>query len=198
MIKKTITAAAVTFVALGAVAFAHSGASGIYKERMDAMAAMGKVVKDLSAIMRGEADYDAAKIQEGARLIQSHAGEAMTLQFPEGTTDKPSEARVEIWSDWDTFSELAKQLQINAEGLESFTATSLLMPLANLIGILRSEVGFGRTMRTIKSSTVTNTTAMVPYFKSPSMTSRIVRTVSLSESPNNLQLIQSMIHASML
>jgi len=127
MIKKTITAAAVTFVALGAVAFAHSGASGIYKERMDAMAAMGKVVKDLSAIMRGEADYDAAKIQEGARLIQSHAGEAMTLQFPEGTTDKPSEARVEIWSDWDTFSELAEQLKMNAEGLEKAASNGLAM-----------------------------------------------------------------------
>lgn len=127
MIKKTIAVAAVTFVALGAIAFAHSGATGIYKERMDAMAAMGKVVKELSTIMRGEADYDAAKIQEGARLIQSHAGEAMTAQFPEGTTKKPSEARAQIWSDWDTFSALAEELRINAEGLEKAASNGLAM-----------------------------------------------------------------------
>lgn len=127
MIKRTLAAAAALLLAIGAVAYAHSGATGIYKERMDAMSAMGKVIKDLSAMMRGETDYDPVKVQEGARLIQSHAGEAMTTQFPEGTTEKPSEARAEIWSDWDTFSELAEQLQMNAVGLEKAASNGLAM-----------------------------------------------------------------------
>ncbi len=127
MLKRTIAVTAITLVALGAVAFAHSGATGIYKERMDAMSAMGKVIKDLSAMMRGETDYDPVKVQEGARLIQSHAGEAMTVKFPEGTTEKPSEARAEIWSDWEAFTALAEQLKTNSEGLERAASNGLAM-----------------------------------------------------------------------
>ncbi len=50
-------------------AFAHGGASGIVKERMDAMDEMGDVMKSLTAIMRGEKDYDADAVREGAAVI---------------------------------------------------------------------------------------------------------------------------------
>lgn len=119
--------AATAIVTAGVSAFAHSGATGIYKERMDAMMAMGKVVKSLSAMMRGETAYSAAEVQEGARILKSHAGEAMTSQFPEGTTEAPSEARPEIWSDWETFEALATQLETYATGLEKAADNGLAM-----------------------------------------------------------------------
>ena len=109
---------AATIITGGLAAYAHTGATGVYKERMDAMMAMGKVVKSLSAMMRGETGFDAASVKEGARAIKSHAGEAMTSLFPEGTTEAPSEAREEIWSDWETFAALATQLETYATGLE--------------------------------------------------------------------------------
>ena len=54
--RTRIAAAAAAFIILagGVAAYAHGGATGIYKQRMDAMMDMSKVVKSLSAMMRGE------------------------------------------------------------------------------------------------------------------------------------------------
>lgn len=102
--------------ATGAVA--HGGATGIVKERMDAMGEMGKVMKTLSSMMRGATEYDAAVVRSGARKIRSHAGDTLVKLFPEGSNPAPSEARDAIWSNWDEFNELAGQLAMLAEGLE--------------------------------------------------------------------------------
>lgn len=134
--KKMAAVAATIVVATGTLAFAHTGATGIYKERMDAMMAMGKVIKELSAMMRGESEYDPEVVQEGARVIRSHTGGKMTELFPEGTTEKPSEARAEIWSDWETFSALAKQLAVYAEGLEKAAANGLAMSGGNAASMM--------------------------------------------------------------
>lgn len=108
-------------------ALAHGGATGIVKQRMDAMAAMGKVVKTLSEMMRGDTDYDAEAVRKGAEIVKIHAGQAMTSLFPEGSGGNPSEARTEIWQDWETFDELAKQLGIFAEGLSSAAGNGRMM-----------------------------------------------------------------------
>lgn len=155
--RKIVAVAATALFAAGAVAFAHGGATGIYKERMDAMMAMGKVVEELSRMMRGETSYNSAAVQEGARVIRSHAGEAMTKFFPEGTTDAPSEARPEIWSDWETFAALADQLVVYAEGLEAAAGNGIGMmnsPSTSMMGAAQhgmmgtqsSMMGDGTTM----------------------------------------------------
>lgn len=120
-------AAAILLVSGGVAAFAHSGATGIYKERMDAMMAMGKVVKSLSEMMRGDVAYDASAVKDGAQIIKSHAGQAMAALFPEGTTEPPSEATDRIWSDWETFEALANQLETYAAGLAAAAENGLAM-----------------------------------------------------------------------
>ncbi|MEZ5877565.1 MAG: cytochrome c [Tepidamorphaceae bacterium] len=89
MSKKLSFAAAGLVMAAGATAFAHGGATGIVKERMDAMGDMGDVVKRLSAMMRGETAYDADAVKAGAKTIRSHAGSTMTGLFPEGERASP-------------------------------------------------------------------------------------------------------------
>ena len=117
-IKATIAGAAgVSLIAIAA--FAHGGATGIVKERMDGMSAMAKVMKALAPMMQGTATYDAAAVKDGARQIAAHAGEAMTSKFPEGSDGMPSEAKPEIWQDWESFTGFAQQLEFFAEGLES-------------------------------------------------------------------------------
>jgi cytochrome c556 len=111
-----ITAAIVA--ALSAAAFAHSGATGIVKERMDAMSAMGKAVKTISLMMMGESEYDAEVTRQGANLIKSHSGEAMTRLFPDNSLQSASVAKTEIWSNWQTFSQLADRLAVMADGLD--------------------------------------------------------------------------------
>lgn len=94
------------------VALAHSGATGIVKERMDGMAALQKATRAVTPIMRGQSDYDPAEVEAYAAAVQSHSGEAMTRLFPEGSGGMPSEARDTVWSDWDGFEELAMKLEL--------------------------------------------------------------------------------------
>lgn len=105
-------------VAAAATANAHSGATGIVKERMVAMGDMGKVMKSLAPMMRGEVEYDADKVRDGAEVIQKHAGQdGLVRLFPEGTGDMPSVASPAVWSSPEEFAELAETLAVYAEGL---------------------------------------------------------------------------------
>ncbi|MAS04790.1 MAG: cytochrome C [Ahrensia sp.] len=115
-IQKIIGAGAIGLASIVA-AYAHGGATGIVKERMEAMGTMSDVVKALSAMMRGETAYNADAVRDGAETIRRHAGEALTGLFPEGSGGEPSEAKAEVWSNWDEFSALAAQLETLSEGL---------------------------------------------------------------------------------
>nr|WP_238484442.1 cytochrome c [Oricola indica] len=61
--------------------------------------------------------YNADAVRDGAETIRRHAGEALTGLFPEGSGGEPSEAKAEVWSNWDEFSALAAQLETLSEGL---------------------------------------------------------------------------------
>lgn len=104
-------------IALSATAIAHTGAMGVVKDRMDNMEVLGDAVKALTAMFRGEVDFDEQTVREEAARIAEHAGEAMTALFPEGSIESPSEAKPEIWQDWETFEALAMQLETFGEGL---------------------------------------------------------------------------------
>ncbi|KUJ85176.1 cytochrome C [Ruegeria marisrubri] len=125
MLKLTMGAAVASVIA--AAALAHGGATGIVKERMDGMSAMKDSMKVLTPMMQGKVPYDAATVRREAEKIGRHAGESLTKLFPEGTAGKPSEAKPEIWQDWDTFSDLAEQLHTYAEGLALAADNGLMM-----------------------------------------------------------------------
>ena len=111
-----ITLALVASITAG-VALAHGGATGIVKERMDGMVAMQKAVKAITPIMRGQRTYDAEAVRSFAEAVEMHSGEAMTKLFPEGTGGKPSEAKDEVWSDWEEFEALAMDLEVLGNAL---------------------------------------------------------------------------------
>jgi cytochrome c556 len=115
--KLTKMSLAVVASITAGVALAHSGATGIVKERMDGMAAMQKAVKAVTPIMRGQADYDAEEVRTFAAALEMHSGEAMTKLFPEGSSGMPSVAKDEVWSDWEGFEILAMDLEVLAKAL---------------------------------------------------------------------------------
>ncbi|MFT5744206.1 MAG: cytochrome c556 [Paracoccaceae bacterium] len=115
--NKSVYLAAALVSSFAAGAFAHNGATGIVKERMDAMMAMGNAVKALAPMMRGEIAHDADAVRAAAATFTAHAGESMTALFPEGTGGSPSEAKDAVWEDWDEFASLAEQLAIFSAGL---------------------------------------------------------------------------------
>lgn len=116
-IRKIVLGGAIT-AALAMGAWAHSGATGVVKERMDAMKSMGKAVKAIKPMMTGEAAYDADAVRKAARTIADQAGDDMTALFPEGSDEAPSEVLPTVWSDQERFEDLADALQKAALGLE--------------------------------------------------------------------------------
>jgi cytochrome c556 len=116
MKMKTISLALAAIVG-AAAALAHSGATGVVKERMEAMDAMADAVKRIAPMFQGELSYDADAVRNAAAIMRSHGGRAMTDLFPEGSNGAPSEAKDAIWISWDEFTVLADRLGIYAEGL---------------------------------------------------------------------------------
>ncbi|PHQ99864.1 MAG: cytochrome C [Marinosulfonomonas sp.] len=127
MKPKKILIGAIVVSAIAATAFAHGGATGIVKERMDGMSALGKAIKALAPMMRGEGTYDAEAVRQGAQTIRAHAGASMTKLFPTGSGGMPSEAKETVWQDWQEFSALAEQLHLYSEGLSLAADNGLMM-----------------------------------------------------------------------
>ncbi len=98
---------------------AHVGATGIVKERMDAMSAIGQAMKTIGGDLKSTDRYDLAGIALAAEKIAAHGGQAMTELFPAGSLKAPSEASPAIWTDWTRFSEIASELQASALRLQS-------------------------------------------------------------------------------
>ena len=125
------------FALLGAGAvFAHSGATGIVKERMDAMKAIGKAMKSPGAMAKGEAAFDVPEVQAASRVISGHA-EAFDRLFPDTKASRKShvtEAAPAVWTDKPAFLALAKELAEAADGLETVTARGELGPQMKALG----------------------------------------------------------------
>jgi len=91
--------------------FAHSGATGIVKERMDLMKRYDELVDRLFAIVHGELPYGEKFVAKAAREIKETAGEHLVKLCPEGSTHKPSEAAPAIWRNMDAFVHMSDWLR---------------------------------------------------------------------------------------
>ena len=108
---------AVSLTVSSAVVMAHGGATGIVKERMDAMGDMKDSMKEVSDMFKGKVPYDANKVRTAAEVIKGHSGNALTKLFPEGSLQHPTEAKAVIWKEWNRFTKLANHLETLSEGL---------------------------------------------------------------------------------
>lgn len=142
--------AAIAMTSAGLAALAHSGATGVVKERMDAMDEMGKAMKQLTPMMRGKTEYDPEVVRSAADTMIRHAGSQMTELFPEGSNGHPSEALDAIWENWEEFSALAEALRTRAEGLKLAADNGLAgpsdMPRGRHDGTGHGMMGTGQSM----------------------------------------------------
>lgn len=102
---------------MGTLAVAHQGATGVVKERMDQMGGVAKAMKALGAMFKGEQPYDAEAARALSSTIAASSGSELSVLFPKHSMDPPTEARHEIWTDWDKFSSLADEMQASALAL---------------------------------------------------------------------------------
>jgi cytochrome c556 len=110
----TIRITLVSAVLLGVEgAQAHEGATGVVKDRMDRFKASKESVKQIKKALKTK---DWSAIQKEANDLQQWASE-MSNFFPEGSNGKPSEAKDNIWSDWDGFLLSVESYQEGTEKL---------------------------------------------------------------------------------
>lgn len=100
-------------IALGfaSAATAHENAVGVVKDRMEQMERYEELIERIFAMIHGELTYDAEVVRRAATEIREGAGRHMTELFPSGSNEPPSEARDEIWSDFQTFEHYADMLE---------------------------------------------------------------------------------------
>lgn len=101
---------------LPAAALAHMGATGIVLERMEAMKEIAGGLKAISPMARGDVDFNADEVGAVAAMIERHARNMPAL-FPEGSLQDVSEARPEIWDDWDRFVGYAHDIERAASAM---------------------------------------------------------------------------------
>ena len=109
--KKVVFIISLLFATSTALVFAHGGATGIVKERMDLMVSLKDAMKNLKPLFRGKEEYDVEKVKQNALAIRDAAGNHMTKLFPEGSLKMPSEATPEIWTQWEEFQRIADNLE---------------------------------------------------------------------------------------
>ncbi|ODR98029.1 hypothetical protein AUC68_11020 [Methyloceanibacter methanicus] len=97
---------------------AHEEATGVVKERMDVMDTQKDAMKVLGDMAKGKVPFDAAKAAAAAAEIETTAAKIPEL-FPEGTVGHPSEAKPEIWTQWDKFTGDAEGLETAAAALKT-------------------------------------------------------------------------------
>ena len=121
-LRPWLTVAVLVIVLASGAVYAHRGATGIVKKRMDAMMSLGDSMKALTAMMRGKQPYDVERVRTHATAVARHGGRDLTRLFPEGSLQHPTRAKPAIWADWERFSTLAKEMAVYAGALASTTA----------------------------------------------------------------------------
>lgn len=134
MTRAPITRIAFLCLLLGATAaLAHSGATGVVKQRMDGMKEMSYAAKAIGAVKAGAIPFSFETLNRAGAEVAKH-GVAAKTQFPEGSITGPSEALPAIWSDRETFDRLMQEMIMVAEMLSVSADRDESLALANRIG----------------------------------------------------------------
>lgn len=121
-------------VLVAGVAFAKEGVQDpTVKARMDLMATIGMNTKTLGDMAGGKADFDAAKAA-GAKEAIMAASAGIAGKFEPQATDPVSEAKPEIWANWDEFVKKAAALNAAATALDASTLDSVTTGMGALGG----------------------------------------------------------------
>lgn len=103
---------------------AHNGASGIVKERMNAMETLSDHAKVVGDMLKGKVTFELDAVEAAAAAFVVH-GEQIPTLFPdthESRSSEQSEALPAIWENWEEFTDLSEQFTQNSRMLVSLAA----------------------------------------------------------------------------
>lgn len=118
---------ATTLALLSSNLSAHKGATGIVKQRMDAMSEMGDAMGVMADMVKGKRPLDAEAVQQSTHTLAQHAKQMLDL-FPdthESRNGKGTEALPIIWKDWERFASLTGRLEEEVGSLQAIAANNL-------------------------------------------------------------------------
>ncbi len=124
----TLASTLVTMVAL-----AHSGATGVVKDRMQGMKAMSDATKALGAMKAGAIPFSVETLRLAVDEIARHGVEAKD-QFPEGSLVSPSEALPVIWMEKAAFDKVFDEMIAAADQVKTVENLEAAIPLITRIG----------------------------------------------------------------
>ncbi len=100
---------------------AHSGATGIVKQRMDVMKAIGQAMKLLGTMAKGKTRIDEGKLRKAAKTIAQHSAKIERLfpDTPQSRKGHLTEATPAIWEKNTEFLKIAGEMTSHAEDLST-------------------------------------------------------------------------------
>jgi len=104
------------------VSVAHEGATGVVKERMEAMKEMERRMKTMAEMLKGSQKLEFRHIETSARQIAGHAQKIQRL-FPVGSDKHPSTALPSVWAKNKQFAQSANELTGKAMKLSTKART---------------------------------------------------------------------------
>ena len=113
MNKLTALFSLILIIIPATIVLAHSGATGIVKERMDMFKKNQNNLKAIKSYIRSEEYHSIIKLADEIR----DWAVKMPEYFPEGSDKKPSEASPAIWTDFDGFKNAAMKNETAAKQL---------------------------------------------------------------------------------
>ncbi len=120
MITLSKTALLICCVGITATVFGHSGATGIVKQRMDAMKNMADATKLVADMYKGKSEFDRAAVANAINTYIQH-GDEMRTQFPDtkhSRTGSRTDALPEIWERPEDFNDQIDNFVVATEALD--------------------------------------------------------------------------------
>jgi len=111
------------FVTISSIAYAHSGVKDKnVKERMMVMKAMADNTKIIGQMLKGKTSFDANEAKLALERL-SYLSLKTPKVFEVNATDPKSEAKSDIWDEFDEFTKLSKDLAEATEVLAGSVGT---------------------------------------------------------------------------
>ena len=104
--------------------YAHMGATGIVKERMDSMSEMGDALGAMADMIKRKRPFDPVLVRESTLVIERHANKLLE-HFPDtedSRSSKESDALPAIWESWDQFTLRSGRLEDEIRAFKQVTA----------------------------------------------------------------------------
>ena len=122
---KFVKAAVIGAILIAGAAFAEGDRTDPNaKARSDLMRIVGKNTGVLGDMAGGKAAFDAAGA-EAAKAALAAAAADIAAKFEPQATDPATEAKPEIWSNWQDFAALAEEMRVYADALSKAAPNGL-------------------------------------------------------------------------